>query len=54
MFDDDSCCLECLHCRYIPAKIAIDPADSYPSEDWCEEESENYGTKDGCRWFEPV
>lgn len=47
-----SCCDECVHCKRLPAKINADPEDCYPAEDWCDEDSENYGTPDGCRYFE--
>jgi len=52
MFCDNSCCIHCVHAHYIPAKTNADPDDCYPAEDWCEEDSENYGTEDGCRWYE--
>lgn len=48
----DSICNECVSRRYIPERIAIDPADSYPAEEWCEEDSDNFGTEDGCFRFE--
>lgn len=50
--DTDSCCYECVHCKYLPAKINCEADDAYPAEDWCEEDSDNYGTTDGCRYFE--
>lgn len=52
MFCDNSCCLHCIHAHYIPAKINAPAEDCYPAEDWCEEDSDNYGTEDGCRWYE--
>lgn len=41
-----SICCECRWSKYI--------AQSYdsPAEDWCEQESENYGTQDGCYHYE--
>ena len=52
MFCDNSCCLECIHAKYTPAKTNAPPEDCYPAEDWCEEDSDNYGTEDGCRYYE--
>lgn len=51
MFCDNSCCLECIHAQHIPAKL-YPPDDASPAEDWCEEDSDNYGTEDGCRYYE--
>lgn len=47
----DSVCNECVSRCYIPERIAIDPADSYPAEEWCEEDSNNFQTEDGCYRF---
>lgn len=47
-----SWCEECRHCIVIPAKITVDPYDSSPEEIYCEEDSENFFTLDGCRHFE--
>ena len=49
MFDKNSCCQECIHAKYLPAKINAPAEDCYPAEDWCEEDSENSGTHDGCK-----
>lgn len=51
MYETESCCDMCVHCKRLPAKINAPPEDCYPAEDWCEEDSENYGTRDGCRRF---
>ena len=52
MFCDDSCCDDCIHNMYIPAKTNAPAEDCYPAEAWCEEDSDNYGTKDGCKYYE--
>ena len=53
-FDNNSCCLQCIHRQYIPAKTNAPAEDCYPAEDWCEEDSDNYGTEDGCKYFEQI
>lgn len=49
-----SWCEECRHCIDIAPKITVDPYDSDPGEIYCEEDSENFFTPDGCRYFEYV
>ena len=47
-------CDECRHCKGRGAKITADPYDSDPGYCYCEEDSENFGTLDGCRYFEEL
>ena len=49
---NESCCYHCIHYKYLPAKTNAPAEDSYPAEDWCEEDSDNFGTEDGCRNYE--
>lgn len=48
----ETVCESCANCRYIPAKTNAPPEDCYPAEEWCEEDSENFGTADGCYHYE--
>jgi len=49
----DSVCYSCVYRMYTPAHISADPSDDYPEEDWCEEDSSNFQTRDGCYQYEP-
>ena len=49
----DSKCYECLHRIFIRGRSYGAMEDCYPDEEYCEEESENFLTEDGCwRWEE--
>ena len=42
----ESVCGRCTHCKHTPETRWE------PEEDWCTEQSDNYGTEDGCYRFE--
>ena len=48
----ETVCSSCAFCRYTPAKTNAPPEDCYPAEEWCDEDSENFGTSDGCYHYE--
>ena len=47
-----SVCLDCVNYCHVAAKIHIDPYFDEPPETWCEENSENFLTDDGCWLYE--
>lgn len=52
MWCDNTCCVKCIYYRHIDGVTNADPDDCYPPEEWCEEDSDNFGTEDGCRNYE--
>lgn len=47
-----SVCENCKFRCYTPAKTNAPPEDCYPAEEWCEEDSDNFMTDDGCYKYE--
>lgn len=43
-----SICYSCKFCKYIPANKGNIPDNWSPEESWCEIESDNFETEDGC------
>ena len=48
----ETVCSSCVNCCYTPAKTNAPPEDCYPAEEWCYEDSDNFGTMDGCYHYE--
>lgn len=48
----ESICDDCIYRVYIKGKTNGPPEDCYPDEEYCEEESENFQTEDGCYRFQ--
>jgi hypothetical protein len=48
----ETVCESCANCRYIPGRTNAPPEDCYPPEEYCEEDSDNFGTTDGCYRYE--
>ena len=49
---NDSICLSCKHYYYLPAQISGPVEACYPAESECTEDSDNFGTDDGCYHYE--
>ena len=48
-----SACDECLHRIFIKGRYYGPPEDCYPDDEYCDEDSDNFMTEDGCwRWEE--
>lgn len=49
-----SACMTCKNRHYEAARITADPYYSSPEEEWCEEDSDNFGSEDGCKYYEEI
>lgn len=48
----DSVCINCKWYIHEEARITIDPYYSSPEEEYCDNNSENFLTEDGCYMYE--
>lgn len=52
MITPDCVCKSCVHYGFLPAQTYGDPNDCYDSEEWCDEDMENFNSTEGCYLYE--